>query len=325
MAYAVTASVSAIGNNRLMPDADYSCKVINGKNGFVRDNTSWIIGRIVRDFETWMDDCPSENKSQMQSKTPIQDCLDEIGGNQKRPAGLCVSIYTAEEAHLGHPGYDGSYFAGFVTGMVQLALAAIPYCLFGNWAILLVTAVGIALAFASGALPQWAEEKWACRFYTKKTIILTRGNGSQHAFVILGNGLGMDLENLAAANSALSTSRLTRFTTLILAMLWILLLITASGIKDDTWFLLAIGGIGILDNIYVAGSSRSPKDFGIPLKFKEVIGNKKVMKALLEVEEKYPRVGRSMLATFFPGDLRQEEQDKWDHYAARDSDTPSER
>merc|ERR1712093_866825 len=56
VAYAVTAVVSAIGENKLMPLPDCACKVINGRTGYVRDNSSWIIGRIVRDFESWMDD-----------------------------------------------------------------------------------------------------------------------------------------------------------------------------------------------------------------------------------------------------------------------------
>lgn len=38
-----------------MPVADCACKVIDGKSGYSRDNTSWVIGRIVRDYEEWMD------------------------------------------------------------------------------------------------------------------------------------------------------------------------------------------------------------------------------------------------------------------------------
>jgi hypothetical protein len=46
----------AIGENKLMPLPDCEVKDINGKNGFICDNSSWIIGRIVRDFDFWMDD-----------------------------------------------------------------------------------------------------------------------------------------------------------------------------------------------------------------------------------------------------------------------------
>lgn len=315
-----------MGDNRLMPAADYPCKVINCHNGFVRDNASWIVGRIVRDFETWMDnDDTIDGRDRDLLTHPIRKCVDGIKekardketGEKPPRAGLCISIYRALEAEPGHPGYDGSYFAGFATGIIQMGLAAIPCGLFGDWSILLVTAVGIALSFASGALPQWTEEKWACRRKTKKTIALTRGNGSQHVIVILGEGKGLDLEDLAAADSAPFPSLLTRFATVVLAVLWILLLITSCGINDHIWYLLAIGGVGILDNIYVAGACRSPKEFGIILQYETVIGDRKVMKALEDVEEKYAGVGKSLLETFFPGDLRPDEQKRWDEYAER--------
>jgi hypothetical protein len=316
--------VAAVGENKLMPLADCSCKVINGSNGFIRDNYSWIISRIVRDFEAWMDDGQPDG--------PIRRRLEEIidlrwekeradaekekpgsGATYERPpkAGLCVSVYKARKAQPGYPGYDAPYFAGFVTSFIQLGLAAIPCGIFGDWSIILVTAVGIALSFATGALPQWAIEKWYCRRDSKKTLVLTRGNGSQHAIVIIGDGVGLDLEDLATADVNASASYSTRIAVTVLCALWIFLLIAAAGIKQNTWFLLAIGALGMLQNIYVAGASRSPQAFGIPLEFVKVIGEPKVMDALFEVEKQYPKVGKSMLATFFPGALRQDEVAKW--------------
>ncbi|TRX90295.1 hypothetical protein FHL15_008840 [Xylaria flabelliformis] len=317
VSYAIMAVVHAFGENKLMPAADCACKVINGHNGFVRDNSSWIISRIMRDFETWKDDGPA-NRPAIQ--THIGELLKHEKNSRKiieqsNRAGLRISIYKAGNAQPGYPGHDWVYFAGFATVIAQLGLAAIPCGLYGHWAILVVTIAGIILSFATGALPQWTREKWACRRNAAKTVILTRGNGSQHAIVILGTGNGLDLEDLATAGSMSFPSCLTRCATVILAALWILLLITAAGIQENTWYLLAIGSIGMLDNIYVAGASRSPKNFGIPLQFVEVIGHNKVMKALLEVESRYPRVGRSMLRTFFPGDLEPEEQVEWDKYS----------
>jgi len=149
-------------------------------------------------------------------------------------------------------------------------------------------------------------------------VVLTRGNGSQHAIVILGDGKGLDFEDLAAGqtNVDVSASWFTRVAVVVLALFWILLLITAAGIKQNTWFLLAIGGVGILQNIFVAGWRRDPKAFGIPLSFVEVIGQNKVMEALYAVEEKYHHVGASMLETFFPGGkLRPDEKTKWENFA----------
>jgi len=47
---------------------------------------------------------------------------------------------------------------------------------------------------------------------SNKTVILIRGNGSQHAIMILGDGKGLDLEDFAAgsANVDVSTSFTTR-------------------------------------------------------------------------------------------------------------------
>ncbi|KAH6972628.1 hypothetical protein EDB80DRAFT_833937 [Ilyonectria destructans] len=230
VAYAVTAVVSAIGENKLMPPPGL-----------------WIIGRIVRYFETWMDD----SKRGRRMRTHLQGMLNQRWEKDKR---------AAEEKEP-----------------------------------------GILLSFAMGSILQWPKEKWACRRNSSKTVILTRGNGSQHAIVIIGDGKGLDVEDLAAGptNVDASTSYTTMVTVIILAAFWILLLITAAGIKQNTWFLIAVGGIGILQNISAAGWSH-------------VIGESKVMDTLFAVEKAYPQVGRSMLATFFPGKLRPREQEKWD-------------
>ncbi|SCN95091.1 uncharacterized protein FFB20_09945 [Fusarium fujikuroi] len=343
VAYAITAVVSAIGENKLMPPADFSCTVINGETGYTRDNNSWIIGRMVRDFETWMDKQPRAVEPSAQPLDPspnaVRARVEEIielkwedlkqrAREKGRPeperppkAGLCVSVYRARKATKGYPGYDAPYIAGFLTCIVQLGVAAIPCGIFGDWSILVITAAGILLSFASGALPQWSKEKWACRTDTEKTFVLTRGNGSQHAIVIQGAGVGLDLEDLAAADSGAFADRGTRLIVTALGFLWILLLITASGIRQNTWFLLAVGGIGILQNMYVAGTSRSPEAFGVPLEFVEVIGEPKVMDTLLEVEERYSRLGKSMLPTFFTGELWEEEQKKWDDFDKRAKET----
>ncbi|EXJ58362.1 hypothetical protein A1O7_05787 [Cladophialophora yegresii CBS 114405] len=323
VAFAVTAVVSAVGENKLMPLPDCACKVINGESGYVRENTSWIIGRIVRDFDHWKDPAATskvkelvEKKFEFEKAQALQDTGSSASVEKSTQAGLCVSIYEAEPARRGYPGYDSLYWVGFLTTIVQLGIAAIPAGIFGDWGIFLITIAGILLSVVTGTLPQWAKEKWACRSKSKKIVILTRGNGSQHAVVILGNGNGLDLEDLAAGqtNVDVSASWFTRVTLIALALLWILLLITAAGIQQNTWFLLAIGGVGILQNIFVAGWRRDPKAFGVPLKFLKVIGENKVMEALYKVEEEYHHVGASLIDTFFPGKLRSDEKTKWEDY-----------
>ncbi|KAF7558116.1 hypothetical protein G7Z17_g199 [Cylindrodendrum hubeiense] len=324
VAYAVSAVVAAVGENKLMPLPDTSCEVINAKSGYTRGNTSWIIGRIVRDFDEWKDERVSKH---VETILDAKDKFNREQANSKEPgsgdilkypkkAGLCVSVYKAEEAQAGTPGYDFVYWLGFGTSILQLGIAAIPCGIFGHWDILLITVAGILLSFVTGSLPQWKEEKWACRDKSDKDVILTKGNGSQHAILILGEGKGFDLEDLATGqtNADVSTPRKLRFALIGLAALWILLLITAAGITENSWFLLAIGSVGIVQNIFVAGKMRYPAAYGIPLTLVEVIGSPKVMDTLVEVEKKYPYAGANMIDTFFPGGkLRDHEKTTWDN------------
>ena len=130
----------------------------------------------------------------------------------------------------------------------------------------------------------------------------------------MGNGHGFNLEDLASgqSNTLVATTTWTCIALLALATLWILLLITAAGQKTNTWFLLAVGGIGILQNIYVASAQRSPENFGISLEYITVFGNASVMETLFRVEEQYKDVGRSLLGEFFPGDVREHEKIRWE-------------
>jgi hypothetical protein len=66
--------------------------------------------------------------------------------------------------------------------------------------------------------------------------VLTRGNGSQHAIIILSEGRGLDLEDLSVGytNLDVSASLFTRITVTVLAAFWVLILIAAAGIKANT-------------------------------------------------------------------------------------------
>lgn len=304
-----------------MPPPDIPCKVINGRTGYIRDNTSWIIGRIVRDHEYWMHDQTRDSVKKIVAdawqsrRRKAEEKKNGSGRDVPEPvkAGLCVSIYRAGTAMPGFAGRDSLYYLGFVVTIFQLGVASIPCGLYGDYGILVITGSGIVLSLATGALRQWGREKWTGRTCTDKTVVLTRGNGSQHAVVVIGNGKGLDLEDLASQTSARedSTPVSASFLMIGLAALWILLLITAAGLQEDTWYLLAVGCSGSVHNIYVVASRRSPEAFGIPLEFERVIARPKVMDTLLAVEDAYPHLGRSMRDTFFPGDLRPSEEHEW--------------
>ena len=90
---------------------------------------------------------------------------------------------------------------------------------------------------------------------------------------------------------------------LALAVLWFVLLVTSTGIKTHTWYLLAVGGIGMLQNLAVAAAPRHPTALGLPIELvktkistvsgvqqsevRAIFAEKKVMWTLMELEEKY--------------------------------------
>ncbi|OTA66076.1 hypothetical protein K449DRAFT_392009 [Hypoxylon sp. EC38] len=323
VAYSVSALLSAMGENKLMPpDPDCRCKVINGKNGYSRENTSWILGRIIRDYGFWMDAKIMEKTDQVLAKK-----MKELRLSVKpKIAGLVVSIYKPDEASQAKVARkDRIYWSGVASIVLQLGIAVIPLGLYGDWGVFIITAAGICLAMATGLLPQWKREKWACRENAKDSYILTRGNGSQHAIVILGTKHGLNLEDLASGqtNVTVNATYSTCIALFILCALWILLLITATGLTENTWYLLAVGMLGIFQNTFAASAARRPSNFGIPLKFVDVYGDTKVMETLYAIERKYPGIGRSIRNEFFTGELRPKEIEEWEKIERMRSQTIS--
>ncbi|CAK9260005.1 unnamed protein product [Sphagnum jensenii] len=318
VAYLFSTLMSIVGDGCLMPLPDYPAKVINAGSGYSRENRSWILGRLLRDFEL-----------------PLNDDI-----------GLHITVFQADkEKEAGKPEKDWYWASGFVVIILQLGIAAIPCGLYNDWGIILVTAVGTLLALVTGMLPQWHFEKWACRRKTKKVVILTGGNGTRHVMVIIGDGKGLDLEDLAVGESPRMRKRtehsnrlarrecdlegkdkneilmlrgvpvsfwITQVSCLILAFLWIVFLITVAGLKQNTWYLLAIGGLGMIQNVVIAGVSREPSAMGIHLTKIESIEQFKVMDALMDLESYLEGCGRSLLPEFFNGKLRPAEEKWWD-------------
>ncbi|KAM3525175.1 hypothetical protein NHJ13051_004132 [Beauveria bassiana] len=279
---------AAVGEIKLMPRPDYACKVINTDSRQVTTNCSWVIGRIMRDYEFWMD-----NRIRESVHAAIQSSWEssmQRGRDIPKPTrvGLCVSIYKADGQRRG-AGRDFPYWSGVGIISIQLIVAVVALAVSGDWSILLVLASGTLLAMSTG-------------------------NGSQHAIVIIGNDKGLDLEDLAMGLDGprcVPASLTARITVMVLALLWLFLLITATGIKQHTWYILAIGFLGILGNTHIAGANRRPEMQGIPLIYEGVICETKVMATLLKVEKEYPKCGICMVDMFFPGKLRPIEQEEW--------------
>jgi hypothetical protein len=326
VSYAITTFLASVGEAKLMPSASESpCLLITAKNGYIRSNASWVISRVLRDYESWMDPAVrirlekmlDERQLYMRKKTRKGTLVPRPG-----QTGLCISIYEPSKTKTaGEPTHDLIYWSGLAVAFIQLAIAAIPFATSGDWSIFMITISGTALALIMGGLPQWRDEKWACRRSSQNTYILTRGNGAQHAIVILGNGRGLNLEDLAVAGQTkyASTDMLMRLCLAVISVLWISLLITAAGVRTNTWFLLAVGGIGILQNVLAAGWRRDPSALGVHLYFLSVIGEMTAMDALLALEDRYAKVGRSLLPFFFPGQLLPEEVARWEALSVKNA------
>lgn len=129
--------------------------------------------------------------------------------------------------------------------------------------------------------------------------------------VILGEGNGLDLEDLAAAESPRMRRR-EEILCLMLAAAWFLFLISVAGLKENAWFLLLIGGLGMVQNVVVAVARRGIATTGLHLEEIETIKQFRVMDALMDLELKYSNVGRCLLAEFFNAKLKPEEYAWWD-------------
>lgn len=304
VAYAVSALLSATGDTRLMPDSPLAnLRVINLRSGYLRLNQSWVLGRLFQNYDYWM---PTEVRDRLEHPGTHSDDEEKQKAKSQREAALCVAIYqwSPDKEALARPGHDWVWWTGLVVSLIQLGISAIPFGVYHDWRVFLVTASGTAIAYAYGALPQWRREKWACRKESTKDVALTLGNGSKHVVIVRGQTPGLDLEDLSKAQvypekstekqhrvvRIMKSIRATRVLITILAVLWLVLLITSQAIQTHTWYLVAVGGLGMTQNLIVAGAPRLPAMLGIPIQLTQktegkpaVFAEVKVMYTLMEL------------------------------------------
>lgn len=330
VSYAFSSLVSIVGDGRLLPQPDYPVKVFNLDSGYCRENKHWMIGRLLRDQIAR---------------------LDRKDHRYGRQCGIRISIFAAEKNTSGTTKlrYGTLHYIAALTMITQLIVATIPVVLQGEWSILLTTGTGTLLVLSMGCIPQWSAEKLPNSQTCRKTFALTSGNGSQDILVIFGSGKCLDLEELSTAESPrsgrpwlkfpwLSTSSqlsaecgsprynsrrakmlgslpqgfwITRIVVAFQSVCWLLLLVNVAAIKSHTWYLLAVGAIGMFQNAMLAGVPRSNEDQNIPLRLVETINTNKVMDGLMDLEVSY-HCGRHLVPEFFPGPLRAAENRWWD-------------
>ena len=208
----------------------------------------------------------------------------------------------------------------------------------------MVTISGTAFALVTGALPQWKAKIWpACRLHRAKRPWHSHEEMDiSTSWSSLATKTRWDLEAISSAR--LKTRPETRWVFLALATFWTALLITVSGLKEYSWFLIGIGGLGTLQNIYVAAAAAKPEELNIRLrphpvrstvripdqsakqdlratdlrssdeeqdnsfleKVVEEPGVNDVMGALMELKKLVPKVGAALPIVFFPGGVKYE-------------------
>jgi hypothetical protein len=126
--YSFIGLLAAVGDNKLLPTPDVPSIVINIGSGYARNNQSWIIGQIIRDFEQkWMDPRVKAALTGMldaESKHVRKSTGEHITIKKK---GLCISVYqVSNEAMAGVPHRDRYWISGYIVAFLQLGIACIP-------------------------------------------------------------------------------------------------------------------------------------------------------------------------------------------------------
>jgi hypothetical protein len=326
VAYSFTTLVGVIGDGRLLPPPDYPVKVFNLETAYMRENKNWILGRILRDNEAFM------NKR------------GALNG-----AAFRISIYKAEDRSKKRRLFTSEIIWLAVT-LTQLGVAAIPLGVDREWGVFLITFSGIVASIVAGGSPQWSIEKLPLKRLSSKYIAMTSGNGSREVMIVYGNGVALDLEELAAGESPRSdrvweASRLfsarvkgkigethkngneyrrafmydglpvglwmTRIACFCQTIFWIALLITVAGIKSHSWYIVFVGSLGMLQNAILAAVARSPDRRGLPLTLVDTIIAQRTMDGLMDLEMTVTGAGQVLLDEFFPGSLTEEEIAWW--------------
>ena len=177
---------------------------------------------------------------------------------------LAIDIFVAEPSTGPKPGWFWGF--GLLIILAQQGLGIAAWVRHGSWSIFMITICGTMLSIVTASWPQWVHEKWPSEHVTDdkvKPIALTKGNGHRYVMLILSHKGSWDLEAMASARHVDYPG--TRWVLGVFALLWVLLLITVTGIKQHTWFLIGVGTLGMLQNIIAAALPCSADDLDIKL------------------------------------------------------------
>ena len=231
------------------PVENTNTMVVTAETGHSRTTSSWVLGRLLRDTNDKVDEEMSGeaphrntgtwsnwNRSLWRSTMGLKPKVESPTKPWEALRIAFFEVVDNEETEHGMPTRDLIWLSGFGVIIVQLVIAIIPWIVNNEWGTFLITCYGNMLALLGSSLPQWRREKWACPRTGGNTVTITEGNGSRFAMVIIGKRkVGLNFEILARGSRTAPASLVTRLATSCLAINWIILLITATGLQIDTW------------------------------------------------------------------------------------------
>lgn len=330
VSYAFMAVLGVLGDGRLLPPPDYPVKVFNLNSGYVRDNKNWVIGRILRDHEAAINRisrCDEGIRISVFEADTNPNCWTRFSYNWIHFFGLFWMISQILIAAIPVV-IDQDWSILLVTSVgtiLALAHGALPQwtaeklpnrqhanIIFGlttgngSRDIMIIKGEKRCLNLEEFSVSDTPRNGRPWEKFSKKILTSSRTDPEGHTFRRTGS-------MLRDANMAYGFPVgfwITFITTIVQSIFWLALLVTVAAVKQNTWYLLLIGGIGMFQNGIVAAAERPPKTRNLPLRHMGTITRRKVMDGLMDLEDSL-KCARPFVKEFFPGDLTADEKAWW--------------
>ncbi|KAI0024415.1 hypothetical protein F4780DRAFT_599832 [Xylariomycetidae sp. FL0641] len=350
VSYAFIALINIIGDGRLLPPPDYPVKVFNLVSGYARENKNWVLGRILRDHEASISRqfrCNEGIRISVYVAKRNPNAWTTFSMDPVHWLGalvvVCQLVIAAIPIAVSRDWTVmlitgvGTILAQTYGSLPQWTAEKLPnrqhapavFALTsgnGSKDILIIHGCRRSLdleEFCVTDTPRnqrpwgkFTKSNKAPDLESKKSVRRRFRLGYFYAVELKGKPIGFWITVGASIAQLLA---------------WIALLITVATTQANTWFLLSVGLLGMLQNGIIAAVERSPEARNLPLELHSTIVRPKVMDALmdLEVELNDPMsVPGSSCASaqplrkeFFPGPLRENEEKWWEQGIREPYDT----
>ncbi|KAI0722358.1 hypothetical protein C8T65DRAFT_137217 [Cerioporus squamosus] len=309
----------------LTPDIMQRAQAIPGSGVFCLEWPRYLVSLLARENAPPAHDWPSTliNVKTGYARTNRSATLEHLmQSHASKPTsrGLTLTfLYTSQVPGAPLPGNDVVGWSGIAMMLVQIMGASLLGRVGASHNVYQFVSAGMYLSMLGSItlLYQRKKQLRSARIVPenqREAVCITSGNGSTDAIVVVTEGGGAKLEDIAAARtSGLGTGGRVFVAVLLTAWVGFLLVFTQLSALD-AWCVLGVCALGTAHATYLARTWRSGK--GLGFKFAEerrkVVHADKVMAALMKAEEIEEGVGLALLPVFFPGPLRPKEEEWWD-------------